>query len=74
MCILYSFPGNASLMPHMMLREICAPFELRLVDRDNNQQKSRENLALNPSGLIPVLVANGIPIFETAAVSMFLCD
>jgi glutathione S-transferase len=74
MYVLYYFPGNASLMPHMVLREIGAPFELCLVDRDNNRQKSPEYLALNPSGLIPVLVADGLPIFETAAISMFLCD
>lgn len=71
---LYYFPGNASLMPHMLLREIGAPFELRLVDRASNQQKSAEYLKLNPTGTIPVLVDDGVPIYETAAISLYLAD
>jgi hypothetical protein len=38
---LYYFPGNASLVPHMMLREIGAAFELRLVDRAQNASTAR---------------------------------
>ncbi len=40
MYTLYYFPGNASLMPHMLLREIGGPFALSLVDRANSAQKS----------------------------------
>ena len=61
-------------MPHMLLREIGAPFELRLVDRASNEQKSAEYLKLNPSGTIPVLVDDGVPIFETAAIALYLAD
>ncbi len=74
MYTLYYYPGNASLMPHMLLREIGAPFELQLVDRANNAQKSAEYLRLNPSGTIPVLVDDGAAIFETAAISLYLAD
>lgn len=74
MYVLYYFPDNASLMPHMVLREIGVPFELRLVDRKSKAQKSPEYLALNPNGLIPVLLANGQPIYETAAISVYLTD
>jgi glutathione S-transferase len=56
MLSLYYYPGNASLLPHMMLREIGAEFELRLVDRGQNAQKSPDYLKLNPSGRIPVLI------------------
>jgi glutathione S-transferase len=71
---LYYFPGNASLLPHMILREIGAPFELRLVDRANNAQKSPEYLRLNPNGRIPVLVDGNLVLYETAAVALHLCD
>jgi glutathione S-transferase len=74
MYTLYYFPGNASLMPHMLLRELAVPFELRLVDRANNEQKSPEYLKLNPSGHIPVLVDDGMPVYETAAISLYLAD
>jgi glutathione S-transferase len=74
MHVLYYFPDNASLTPHMVLREIGVPFELRLVDRKSDAQKSAEYLKLNPNGLIPVLVADGQPIYETAAIAMYLAD
>ncbi|HXC54076.1 MAG TPA: glutathione S-transferase N-terminal domain-containing protein [Rhizomicrobium sp.] len=74
MYTLYYFPGNASLMPHMLLREIGAPFELRLVDRANNAQKGAEYLKLNPTGTIPVLLDDGMAIYETAAIALYLAD
>jgi glutathione S-transferase len=74
MLSLYYYPGNASLLPHMMLREIGAEFELRLVDRGQNAQKSHEYLKLNPSGRIPVLIDGDLILFETAAVALHLAD
>ncbi|WP_245435572.1 glutathione S-transferase family protein [Microvirga calopogonii] len=74
MLSLYYYPGNASLLPHMMLREIGAEFELRLVDRGQNAQKSAEYLKLNPSGRIPVLVDGDLVLFETAAIALHLAD
>jgi glutathione S-transferase len=74
MYALYYYPGNASLLPHMMLREIGAPFELRLVDRGANAHKSPAYLELNPSGLIPVLIDDDLVLYETAAIALHLCD
>jgi glutathione S-transferase len=71
---LYYFPGNASLLPHMMLREIGAEFELRLVDRGRNAQHSPEYLKLNPNGRIPVLIDGDLVLYETAAIALHLCD
>ena len=53
---LHYFPGNASLIPHLVLEELGVPFELKYVDRAVSAHKSPEYLALNPNGLIPVLV------------------
>lgn len=74
MLALYYYPGNASLLPHMMLREIGVPFEMRLVNRDENAQKSAEYLKLNPNGRIPVLVDGDLVLFETAAIALHLAD
>jgi glutathione S-transferase len=74
MYALYYYPGNASLLPHMMLREIGAAFELRLVDRSQGAQRSAEYLKLNPNGRIPVLVDGDLVLFETAAVALHLAD
>lgn len=72
--ILYYYPGNASLLPHMVLCEIGVEFELRLVDRQKNAQRSPEYLRLNPNGRIPVLCDQDLVLFETAAIAMHLAD
>ncbi|MEO8311026.1 MAG: glutathione S-transferase family protein [Caldimonas sp.] len=82
MAQLHYFPGNASLIAHLVLEEIGAPFTLKYVDRGVAAHKSAEYLALNPNGLIPVLVddeapgADGSPLvlYETAAICMHLAD
>jgi glutathione S-transferase len=71
---LYYYPGNASLLPHMMLREIGVPFELSLVDRAQNMQRSPAYLRLNPNGRIPVLVHDDVVITETAAIALYLAE
>ena len=78
---LHYFPGNASLIPHIVLEELGVPFELKYVDRAVAAQKSADYLALNPNGLIPVLVddaaggkAHPLVLYETAAVCMHLAD
>ena len=74
MITLHYFPGNASMTPHAVLREIGLPFELALVDRANNAHKTPAYLQLNPNGLIPVLVDDGLVLYETAAILLHLVD
>jgi glutathione S-transferase len=74
MYALYYYPGNASLLPHMALREAGVPFELRLVDRAQDAQNSVEYLRLNPNGRIPVLVQGSLVLFEAAAITLHLAD
>nr|HET7857683.1 glutathione S-transferase family protein [Caldimonas sp.] len=78
---LHYFPGNASLVVHIVLEEIGAPFALEFVDRAQAAHKSAAYLALNPNGLIPVLVddasGNGgapLVLYETAAICLHLAD
>lgn len=71
---LHYYPGNASMTPHFLLRELGVPFELQLVDRTQNAQKSAAYLALNPNGLIPVLQDGDLVLYETAAIVLHLVD
>jgi glutathione S-transferase len=71
---LYYAPSTASLIPHLLLREMGIPFELVLVDRAVKAQKSPEFIALNPNGLVPVLKDGELVIYETAAICLYLCD
>ena len=74
MITLHYHPGNASMAPHMLLREIGEPFALALVDRANHAHKSPAYLKLNPNGSIPVLVDGELVLYETAAICMHLAD
>ena len=71
---LFYFPSNASLAPHLLLEELGIAYQLELVDRDNNAHKSAAYLALNPAGLIPVLVDGEVVLPESAAILMHLAD
>jgi glutathione S-transferase len=71
---LYYSPGSANLVPHILLEEIGAPFELVLVDRANAAHKQPDYLKLNPNGQIPVLVDGDFVLYETAAIALYLAD
>jgi len=71
---LFYFPGNASLIAHIVLEEIGAPFELAFVDRAAGAHKSADYLKLNPNGQIPVLVDGDIVLYETGAICLHLAD
>ncbi len=74
MITLYYFPGNASFAPHVLLRELGAPFTLRLVDRAAGELKQPAFLTLNPNGVIPVLVDGDLVLYESAAICLHLAD
>jgi glutathione S-transferase len=71
---LYYYPENASTFIHMLLRELGIPFDLRLVDRKTEAQRSAAYLSLNPHGLIPFLVDGDLALGETAAIALHLVD
>ena len=49
-------------------------YELVLVDRKSDSQKSSDYLKLNPAGRIPTLIDGEQPIFESAAICIHLCE
>ena len=71
---LYYYPGNASMAPHMVLEEIGAPYDRRLVDREKNAHKDPAYLRLNPNGVIPTFVDGDLVLFEAAAICLHLAD
>ena len=71
---LHYYPSTASMVPHLLLEEIGAPYELVFVDRTQGAHKSAAYLALNPNGLIPVLVDGDLVLYETAAICLHLVD
>ena len=67
-------PDNGSLCGRLALEELGPPYEAVLVDRTISAQRSPTYLALNPNGLIPVLETSEGPVFETAAILIWLAD
>jgi glutathione S-transferase len=74
MITLHYYPGNASFTPHVLLQELGAPFELKLVQRMQGAHKRPAYLKLNPNGQIPVLVDGDLVLYEAAAICLHLAD
>lgn len=74
MYTLYYSPGTASMVVHLALLEIGAPYRLELVDFEAGGQREPSYLRLNPHGTVPILVIDGKPLMESAALLMILAD
>ena len=71
---LYYHPGMASLVVHWLLIELDAEHELHRLDTENKEHKRPEYLKLNPQGVIPTLLIDGEPVWESAALVLYLAD
>lgn len=74
MYTLYWSPGTASLVVHWLLIELDVPHALRRVDLAAGEHKRADYLALNPGGVVPTLVVDGLPLFESSALLLHLAD
>ena len=74
MYTLYYAPGSANLVVHLALQEIGAPHTLKRIDLDKGEQRSAEYLAINPNGVVPTLMIDGVPHGEAAALAMLLAE
>lgn len=71
---LYYDLGSASMGVRVILEEIEAPYELIQSTKDRRLPRSREQMAINPNGWLPVLTWDDGAMYEAAAMSVFLCD
>jgi glutathione S-transferase len=72
MLTLYFAPGSSSMAVHIALHEIGAPFEGKPMSFKKDDMRSPEYLALNPEGKVPMLVVDGQPLTEVAAILFYL--
>jgi len=68
----YFAPGTSSMAPHIALHEIGAPFDARPLSFATNEQREAPFRAINPEGKVPVLVIDGRPLTEVAAILFYL--
>jgi glutathione S-transferase len=73
---LYYGPGACSFVPHAALEVVKAAtgaeFETQTVKLHKGEQHTPEYLALNPLGLVPVLVEDGKPLTQIVAICDYL--
>jgi GSH-dependent disulfide-bond oxidoreductase len=80
MITLYTQTTPNGRKPLILLEELGAEYDLKLVDFSASEQKSPAFLKLNPNGKIPVLVDPDGPgggehvVFESAAILIYLAD
>lgn len=74
MYTLYFSPGAASLAVHWMLIELGVTHELVRMNINAGDQKQSDYLKLNPTGVVPTLIVDGAPVYETAALLMLLAE
>jgi glutathione S-transferase len=71
---LHHYPSSAAMVPHIVLEELGVPYERIFVDRGADAHKRPEYLRLNPNGLLPALQDGDLTLYETAAITLHLCD
>lgn len=74
MITLHYYPSSAAMVPHIVLEEIGEPYERVFVDRAAGAHKRPDYLRLNPNGLLPALQDGELTLYETAAITLHLCD
>jgi glutathione S-transferase len=68
----YYSPQSSASPVHFTLEELGIPYEKVMIDLKSGDQKKPEYLKLNPNGTVPLLVHDGVPIFESAAIQLYL--
>lgn len=70
--VFHHAPQSSAVTVHWALEELGIPYESRLVDLKRGDTRTPEFLALNPNGKVPLLVHDGVPVFESAAIIIHL--
>src|SRR5262245_46831587 len=68
----YFTPGASSMAVHIALLEVGAEFEAKPVSIARQETRNAAFRAMNPAGLIPVLVIDGRPLTEVAGILFYL--
>lgn len=69
---LYTNPGSRGKIAEWYIAELGIPVELVQVDMRGGQHKTPEYLKMHPFGQVPVLDDDGLTIFESGAILLYL--
>jgi GST-like protein len=68
----YFHPTPNPMKAALLLEELEIPFELRAVDTFKGEQHKPEYLAINPNGKVPAIVDDGVTVFDSHAILLYL--
>lgn len=68
----YSSPMSTATMTEIVLAELGTPHEVVRLDLKKGETKTPEYLAVNPNGKVPAIVHDGVAIWESSAICMYL--
>ncbi len=68
----YYSPMSTAMITDVVLEELGMPCERVTIDLKKGQTRTPEYLRLNPNGKVPLLVHDGTPIWESAAITLYL--
>ncbi len=69
---LYYAPHTCAMAPYITLTEAGADFEVKALNFRAGQNRSDEYLKLNPKHKVPLLVVDGEPLSENAAIQLWI--
>ena len=63
---------STAAVTEAVLAELDVPHNVKIINTSNKDNRTPEFLALNPNGKIPTIVHDGTPIWESAAITIYL--
>ncbi len=70
----YHSPNTRSSSTLLLLEELGAPYELKLLNLKAGEQRQQPYLAVNPMGKVPAIEHNGAIVTEQVAILIYLAD
>jgi glutathione S-transferase len=68
----YYAPMSTATLTHLILEELGVPVEKIKLDIQKGETKTAEYKKINPNGRVPCVVHDGVAIWESAALTMYL--
>lgn len=71
---LYHAPNSRSGAAMLLLEELGAPYDLKILNLNKGEQRQPAYLAVNPMGKVPAITHGGALITEQVAIYIYLAD
>jgi glutathione S-transferase len=72
--VLFHSPNSRSSGALVLLEELRAPYELRILNMQAGEQREQAFLAVNPMGKVPTILHGDVLVTEQVAIYLYLAD